>query len=855
MLRTGVRGQLEHLPTQPTAFVGRDNEIAQVMEMLADSHCRLLTLTGEGGIGKSRLALEIAARSLGYYPDGIYFVDLQAVHTADTLLQVISDTLACPLSGHQTALEQLLGFLREKDMLLLLDNFEQLLPERADELVSDLLNGCPGLSILVTSREVLNLRQEWVWRVTGLAFPQQQTDESPETYDAVRLFSERARHVRSDFLIDNDLPYVLQICQLVEGMPLALELAACWLKVLPCKAIAEEIRQNLDLLNSHQRDLPERHRSIRAVFEQCWKLLSPSERDTINCLSIFKGGFRREAAQQVAGANLEILMLLVDKSLLRLDTNGRFHIHELVRQYAAERLGDAEALLDAHCAHYAGFLQQRDKDLNGGRQLGASDEIAEDLDNIRAAWGHAVNRGDFQALSQMTTAYSLFCQFRGRYQEAHNAYLSAISRLMTLDSMPEVDLALSMLLSALGWMYVRMGQLDNAETTFRQADAAFYRLNITPAQGYGYGGDPSIGRGVIALVRGDYGEAQRLAEQACHTAEMAKSSADLRIASRTLAEACLRQGKHESAHQFALRAYQICEETDDRWFMAYCLMTLGEIGIEMQEYAAAKKHFESAYTLRQEIGDPEGMALALAHLGDIAVRQHSFDAALRYYDESQTLYRQISDPGGLARALCGLSRAQLSLQNYQAAAEACRQALQITASIQYVPVLLQLLMIAGELCYAVQNRSAGSEVLALIMKHTATNYATKAAVRQFLVRQGGAESTALSAGYDLQNVGSLLQMAANIESTLFDIAEAHGTKPPPGTSTTRTTSQSLLDPLSPREIEVMSYVAAGMQNREIADRLVVSLNTVKTHINNIYSKLGVTNRVQAVARVRELGIL
>jgi predicted ATPase len=519
--------------------------------------------------------------------------------------------------GIRTAFEQLLHLLREKDMLLLLDNFEQLLPERANELVGDLLNGCPSLTVLVTSREVLNLRQEWVWRVPGLAFPPEDTAELSEQYDAVRLFRERARHVRPDFLIETDLPHVLQICQLVEGMPLALELAACWLKVLPCKAIVEEIRQNLDFLNSHQRDLPERHRSIRAVFEQGWKLLSSQEQSVISRLSVFKGGFRRDAAEQVAGATLDTLLLLTDKSLLRLEATGRFHIHELVRQYAAEQLGEVNALLDTHCAYYADFLHRRNADLYGGRQVSASDEIAEELDNIRAAWAWAVKRSNIEALRRMIESYALFCQFRGRYQEAYQVSYSASRHLMSLEATYEIDLVLGYLLSLLGWMYIRLGQPDNAEASFRQCETVFQRLDISPSVGYAL--DPSIGRAVAALVRGDYGDAERLAEQAQQRAETARSPSNLSVACRTLAEAYLRQGKHDSAQQYALSAYQICEETNDRWFMAYCLTTLGEVALEMQAYAAAKRHFESAYALRQEFRDPEGMALVVAYLGDIAL--------------------------------------------------------------------------------------------------------------------------------------------------------------------------------------------------------------------------------------------
>lgn len=850
-MQPGFRAQMTHLPPQPTVFVGREDEIAGVMEMLADSHCRLLTLVGEGGIGKSRLAIEVAERSLGYYPDGIKFVDLQAIYTSDAFLQVMADALNCPLAGHLTPFEQLLNFLREKDMLLLLDNFEQLLPEQSEMIVSDLLNGCAQLTILLTSREVLNLRQEWVWRVTGLTFPQEHTIESPENYDAVRLFTERARHVRSDFLIENDLPHILHICQLVEGMPLALELAAGWLKVLPCKAIAEEIRQNLDFLNSHQRDLPARHRSIRAVFEQCWSLLSPQELSVINRLSIFKGGFRREAAEQVAGATLETLLQLTNRSLLRLESDGRFHIHELVRQYAAEQIDDVTSLLNAHCAYYAGFLRQRHGDLFGGHQLAASEEIAEELENIRAAWKWAVEQNNAEALSYITGPYALFCQFRGRYLESQNAQGSVVQQMLSMEATPETNITLLYLLSSTGWMHIRLGQLDQAEVIFQQCEAICMQRGISPT--LGYASDPTLGRAVAALVRGNYVEAERLAKDARDRAEASPDGAsDLRVATRTLAEAYLRQGKHDLAQHYAWTAYQLCDENGDRWFMAYCLTTLGELAIETEAFAAAKKHFESAYGLRHEMRDPEGMALVLAYLGDLALREQSFNEALQYYDESRTLYQQISDPGGLARALTGLSRTHLSLRYYQAASKTCQKALQIAVSIQYVPVLAQLLVIAGELCYEVQDQSIGLDMLTLVANHVMADHASRVAVQNFLTRQKIAELPSLLTGYDLQSISCLIQMATTAEEILLQIAEED---PQPSTSYPRTINQPLLDPLSQRELEVLSYIAAGLQNREIADKLVVSLNTVKTHINNIYSKLGVTNRVQAVTRAREMEML
>jgi DNA-binding NarL/FixJ family response regulator len=664
---------------------------------------------------------------------------------------------------------------------------------------------------------------------------------------------ERARHVRSDFQIENNLPYVLQICQLVEGMPLALELAACWLKALPCKAIAEEIQQNLNFLNSYQRDLPQRHHSIRAVFEQCWKLLSPPERERMNRLSVFKGGFRREAAEQVAGATLDTLLLLTDKSLLRLEANGRFHIHELVRQYAAEQVDEADSLLDAHCMYYAGFLHRRNTDLFGGRQVSAIDEIAEELDNIQAGWDWAIKRSNVKALRQMSEAYLLLCQFRGRYQDGYQAAFRASRCLMSLEATREIDLALGYLLSSLGWFYVRLGQHENAEDSFRQCEMVFKRLGMSPSVSYAL--DPSLGQAVIALVRSDYLGAERLAEQARHRAEISHSPSNLSVACRTLAETYSHQGRVDLAQKYAQEAYQICEEANDRWFMAYCLTTLGEVALKTEAYAGAKRHFDLAYALRQEFHDPEGMALVLAYLGDIAVQQQSFGEALRCYDESRTLYQQINDPGGLARALCGLSRVQMLLGKFPAASQNCRKALQIAMTIQYVPVLLQLLIIAGELCYAAQNQRTGLDTLALVANHAAADQASRVAVQQFCAQHHIVELPSALPRYDLHDTASLLQVTANIEVVLLEIEEGERVTPEPSSPHTRAANQPLLDPLSQRELEVLSYIAAGLQNREIADKLVVSLNTVKTHINNIYSKLSVTNRVQAITRARDLGIL
>ncbi len=328
-------------------------------------------------------------------------------------------------------------------MLLLLDNFEHLLSTPTSdpapellldsmgldgeaavpqsppqtginwrvELLSDILTAAPGVKFLVTSREVLNLQEECLYHVDGLPYPELPPASSPqeegsipkdsgedwgwlEEYGAVQLFVERARRVRRDFSLFDEAADVVRICRLVEGVPLAIELAASWAKTMPCSAIAAEIQRNLDFLATSLRNVPDRQRSMRAIFDQSWQLLTQKERDVFKRLSVLRGSFSREAAERIAGASLAILSALVDKSLMRTESRARYHIHELLRQYAALQLAqspeDIARVYDLHCTYYADFLRSRQEEMFSSRQREMTAEIKAELDNIRAAWNWAV---------------------------------------------------------------------------------------------------------------------------------------------------------------------------------------------------------------------------------------------------------------------------------------------------------------------------------------------------------------------------------------------------------------------------------------------------------------------------------
>jgi predicted ATPase len=341
----------------PTPFLGRLPEMNEIGALLDNPSCRLLTLVGPGGIGKTRLALEVVTHKRASFPDGLCFLSLASLKQADDLLPAIAEAMPFQYSqDSRSPREQFLAYLRDKHeqrMLLVLDNFEHLLD--GVEIISDMLAVTDGLKVLATSREALNLQEEWIRQISGLSYPDREDGKQPEDYSAVQLFVDRARRIRGDFALAEDKRGVMEICRLVEEMPLAIELAAGWLKALRPTDIAHDIQHNLDILATRARNLSERHRNMRSVFNHSWLLMSEDERAVFQKVSVFHGGFRREAAEVVAGASLQTLAGLIDQSMLRLNAAGRYDIHELLRQYGAEQLeasGQTEMVRRAYVDYY-----------------------------------------------------------------------------------------------------------------------------------------------------------------------------------------------------------------------------------------------------------------------------------------------------------------------------------------------------------------------------------------------------------------------------------------------------------------------------------------------------------------------
>ncbi|MBN1565288.1 MAG: AAA family ATPase [Anaerolineae bacterium] len=638
----------QHLPVALTPFVGRETDLAEIARLLTDPACRLLTLVGPGGIGKTRLSQEAARQNLHLFHDGVYFVGLQALSSPDFIVSAMADALEYEISPHDPQ-DQLLDFLQTQNLLLVMDNFEHLLA--GVSIISDLLASAPHIKILATSREKLNIQGEWVLPITGLNFPTNgHHHDNPLNYCALALFEQSARRVKTDFSLTDELDGVIKICSLVEGMPLAIEFAATWVNTLPCHEIASEIQRSLDFLKSRTRGVEQRHTSMRAVLDYSWNLLSEPEQTIFKQLSVFRGSFTRQAAADVAGATLANLSSLIDKSLVRRDNTGRYDIHELVRQYAEQHLNaevdDSMAARIQHVRHYTGLLHRLEADLFGAHPQKAMREIEREIKNIRVAWGWAAVLTLTNELEQGMETLWFFYDTRGWYREGEKMLSLAVDVLRNDDDHRQL----------FGKLITRQGVLSSSLNQFEQAEAQLEE-GLTIAREFNEPDETAftlVRWGTLAVFRGYFEEALHHMDEAL---AIYNTIDDPWNKAYTLNWLGLLYGQRDYVDQ----SQELFRQLNSRWGSAIVTTSQAYFALNTQDFDTAKSLAEQGLTACQEIGIRWGVAMSYEALGFVNLGCHEYQEAQRNFREMLHIAIDAQLPRYMVTAAIGAGRALVGL--------------------------------------------------------------------------------------------------------------------------------------------------------------------------------------------------
>jgi predicted ATPase/DNA-binding CsgD family transcriptional regulator len=837
-----------HLPPQLTSFVGRTDDVVEIVTLLADPACRLLTLVGPGGIGKTRLAIQAAAEAQSHFKDGVCFVALQPVSSTDFLVPALADALHLTLYGPESPRSQLFHYLRPKELLLVLDNLEHLLDGVA--LLTEILEGAPQIKLLVTSREALNVREEWVRAVTAMRVPDDEGAVDLEGYDAAQLFVERARQARGDFMVDREHPHVIRICRLVGGLPLAIELAAARVRTMSCAQIAEEIQRSMGFLSTALRNVPERHRDMYAVLEPSWNRLTPPQREVFERLSVFRGGFEREAAERVAGASLQLLTALVDKSLLRVTSTGRYEMHELVRQYAEARLleeppGENERAQDSHCTYYADFLQQREPDLHGADLLRALAEIRPEIDNIRVMWQWAVEHGRWDAVSGCLDSLGFVYQNRAAWREGADAFGSAVDALGD-----EPSILLGRLLM---WQGHMICGTDHGEQAHQRLNKAVTILGDTGL----YHADPLSYQHLLCYCNqpADIEQMERLFLSTL--AEYRAEGDSWHVANMLVWLEVLAETKDDfkQAEACVSEALALYRGVGNLWGISSALHGMHGIAFLQERYEEARRFAQECMACCEAIDDQPGVAIALFREGQACYALREYKTAKHLFEKSlRTINDRLQglDPTDLLW-IDVLVAIDCRLGNHDQARTGLQAALKVRRERRLDPRLAaQTLSIAARWLAATGQSARAVEVLTAALPWLTTWVLVCTEGQELLADLEAQlppdEFAAARARGEVHDLDAIV-------AAILEKLEAWDEYPSLVGGTRRRPGQPLMDPLSERELEVLQLAAEGLSNREIAQELVVTVGTVKKHLNNIFSKLHVRSRTQAVVWARELDLL
>ncbi len=722
-IRSAGEENPHNLPAQQHPLVGRQPELQEIGRLLANPDCRLLTLVGMGGIGKTSLALKAAREHLGDFLHGVFWAPLALLRHPGQILTAIIEAL--PVTQGSEPETQCLDYLREKSLLLLLDNFEHLIPsqrhgdEPAINLVNKILQAAPNVKIIVTSRERLSLRAEWVYPVEGLPYP---TDGAVETvealshYAAIQLFVSRARQVMPGFPAQvDDYPHIARICKLVSGIPLGIELASGWLSQFSCQAIADRIGTDLDFLVATLRDMPDRHQSLRAVFDQSWKLLLAEEQAVLRKLSVFQTTFDRTAAQEVSQAAPHQLTALVNKSFLHVNAAGFYDMHLLLKQFLAQKLSadplEEQNTYRLHATYYARFLEEREYALTVQYQAASLDEVGARFADIRAAWDWAVAQKETDILRGALGGIHIYYWARNQFTEGQAILKAAAAAVEALDGSPRNQLLLARLRCRTVDILLWLGDLQAAEKLLKEGIAILRSLEAREELAYALE--------LLSCIYLCLGEYEPAKEAAAAAIELARASGALQILAQSLGTLattiCEENRDYEAANSLYAESLAIYRQLGNPYGIAKVLINQGATCHEQGDFPQAQKLYQESLNRYREIDYAYGISACLNNLAIVARKLGDYERARSLIEESLALKRETGNRVAILHSLLEIGALYIVMENYAEAHSHYREALQLALDAQARGIQLDVILGFAEMYNEIKETIKAAEIVAWVL--------------------------------------------------------------------------------------------------------------------------------------------